>query len=232
MFVWRRVPGFRAVWLASVALGLGVSSAFGGLEWETTVRRARLRSGQAEFRAEFPFVNRGGPLEIRKIHTSCGCTVAKVGERCLAAGERGSVEAVFRVDSRRGRQRRFVRVETDDPVRPFQELVLDLDVPEQAWVGPRLVWWCGGPREPRCIEVRPAAGVRVREVRARAVHEDWGVEVRRGDSGGVFRVEILPPTVAKTISTVVAVSVDLADDSSMSYPVFARVFEASEGGGP
>jgi hypothetical protein len=215
----------RWAWCACVALWPGASWVRAAIEWEGTTRTAVLQPGQTELRVEFGFVNRGSPVRIRNVSTSCGCTEATVSDRDLGVGERGRVEAAFRVESRRGRQRKTIRVETDDPKRPVYELVLDVEVPQVVWLAPRMVWWSGDEAGARSVEVRAMTAVAIRGVGARAAKPDWRVTVVPLVEGRRYAVNVEPPAGGKPGSTVVAVTVEMVDDSVMAHPVYARVFE-------
>ncbi len=214
-----------AGWLVAV-------SAQGSIGWESMRQSLRVERGAAEVRTSFRFVNGGSPLKVTHISTSCGCTEARIEDRELAPGEAGELRVVFRVESRRGLQRKYIRVETDDPGRPVDELVLVVDIPETVWVAPRFVWWPGrGGSEARAVWVDALGGARIKGVRARATHPEWAAEVFSERVGGRYRVEVWPPAGGGAGSTVLAVTVEFEDGSVTSLPVFARVFGGEGKGG-
>lgn len=215
-------------WWASVAVGLLVGSgiARGAIEWETTRQTVRLRQGEKEVRTAFRFVNRRAPLKIKHISTSCGCTEAKVADRDLGVDEAGQLDVVFKVDSRRGVQRKYVGVETDEGRNSIEQLVLIVDVPEKLWLAPRFVFWASAADDGvRSFWVDAVGKTRITAVRATATHPDWRTAVQK--MGGRYRVELRHPS--KEGSTVVAITAEMADEGAVSMPVFARVFGGGKG---
>jgi hypothetical protein len=79
----------------------------------------------AKIKHEFTFKNTGkSTLEIRKIKSSCGCTVVKPNKRELEPGESSSLSAVFNTGSRKGQQSKVVTVITNDPDHSVERLYL------------------------------------------------------------------------------------------------------------
>ncbi len=63
-------------------------------------------------------------LAIRKITTNCGCTVAAVDTRTIAAGASTSLVVQFDTSGRRGSQIKTISLFTNDPLNPIQTLVV------------------------------------------------------------------------------------------------------------
>jgi len=65
---------------------------------------------------EFVFKNTGkSDLIIRKIKSTCGCTVVNPKETVIKPGQTSSLQAIFNSGTRRGRQNKTVTVITNDP---------------------------------------------------------------------------------------------------------------------
>lgn len=216
----------------AVALLAGDNLGNAAIEWETMRQSVRLRQGEKEVRTTFRFVNRRTPSKITHISTSCGCTDARVEDRDLEAGEAGHLDVVFRVDSRRGVQRKYIRVETYERGGGAHELVLIVDVPEKIWLVPRFVWWeSASDGSARLFHVGALSRARLKGVRATATHPGWDVEV--SPDGGGYRVQVRHPADGGAGSTVVAITADVEGEGAISLPVFARVFgEGERAGGP
>lgn len=68
---------------------------------------------------EFTIMNVGDAvLEIQKVRASCGCTAAKPGKDKLEPGESTTIKAEFNSSKRRGHQKKYVYVFTNDPETP------------------------------------------------------------------------------------------------------------------
>lgn len=222
--------GAGIILAVAVALLAGGVEGIAAIEWDTTRQSVRLGQGEKEVRTAFRFVNRRAPLKITHISTSCGCTDANVADRDLDVGEAGLLEVVFRVDSRRGVQRKYVRVETDEKGGGAHELVLIVDVPEKIWLVPRFVWWeSATDGSPRLFHVEALSGARLKGVRATATHPGWNIEVAPVGEG--YRVQVRHPTDGGAGSTVVAITAEVEGEGAISLPVFARVFDEGERAG-
>jgi hypothetical protein len=66
-----------------------------------------------------------GPVEIRAVRTSCGCTTAQLAVRTLAPGQVTPLAVTFTLKGRRGKQHKTIRVESNDPARPVLRLDLE-----------------------------------------------------------------------------------------------------------
>ncbi len=55
------------------------------------------------------------PLNVTRVHGSCGCTTATISTNVLQAGGKASITAVFRPGGRSGQQDKYVAVYSDDP---------------------------------------------------------------------------------------------------------------------
>lgn len=213
-----------------VALVLAGSVGHGSIEWDSRRQTVRVARGVGEVRTAFRFVNRGAPVKVTHVSTSCGCTDAILEDRELGADEAGALRVVFRVESRRGVQRKYIRVETDDPGARVAELVLVVEIPDSMFVAPRFVWWeGGGSRGAKSVWVDALGDARIKSVRARATQAAWGAEPLAVREGMRYRVLVRAPEGGAPGSTVVAVTVEFADGPTMSVPIFARVFGEGEG---
>jgi hypothetical protein len=71
----------------------------------------------------FIITNTGGDLlKINNVSASCGCTAAKPDKSELSPGESTNINVQFNTNGRRGKQRKSVYVETNDPEHEKLEL--------------------------------------------------------------------------------------------------------------
>jgi hypothetical protein len=88
-----------------------------GLIWDTE-----------EHPCSFDFINRGdGPLQIRRITSSCSCTLARLDKWQYAPGEAGSIATTFE-PTKTGPQAQTITVLSNDPARPVVKLSVVADV--------------------------------------------------------------------------------------------------------
>lgn len=80
----------------------------------------------------FQFQNTGGsPLNIRKIKSSCDCTITEADKKDIAAGEWGEIKIIFDTQNRRGPQIKRITLFTNDPTAPAKDLIIKAYVKEQ-----------------------------------------------------------------------------------------------------
>lgn len=77
----------------------------------------------------FVVKNTGGqPLEIGAVQPSCGCTAAVLAEKVVAPGGSTRIEVAFDTRGRLGKNRKTIRVRSNDPDSQSTELVFTADV--------------------------------------------------------------------------------------------------------
>jgi len=83
------------------------------------------RGEHESFEHVFILENRGDlSLEIRNIHSTCGCAVAGVEPRTVPPGGRAELQLQVDLEGYAGRLEREVRVMTNDPAQPVYRLLL------------------------------------------------------------------------------------------------------------
>ncbi|UCH65001.1 MAG: DUF1573 domain-containing protein [Ignavibacterium sp.] len=66
----------------------------------------------------------GGLLKINNVKPSCGCTAAMPEKTELGPGESTNLTVSFNSKGRRGKQKKIVRIETNDPENPQQIITI------------------------------------------------------------------------------------------------------------
>lgn len=78
---------------------------------------------------EFEFTNAGKTdLKIRKIKSTCGCTVVQPKDKTLGPGESSSLKATFTPGNRKGIQNKIITIITNDPYQSVKRLYLKANV--------------------------------------------------------------------------------------------------------
>ena len=78
---------------------------------------------------DFVIFNRGtNTLKIEKVKASCGCTAADPGKSELAPEDSTSIKVEFNSKRRRGAQRKFVYIFSNDPETPQLRLVFKANI--------------------------------------------------------------------------------------------------------
>ncbi len=79
--------------------------------------------------SKFEFTNTGKTdLKIRKIKSTCGCTVVEPKDKILGPGESSSLKATFTPGNRKGIQNKIITIITNDPYQSVKRLYLKANV--------------------------------------------------------------------------------------------------------
>lgn len=93
---------------------------------------------------KFRFTNTGtGTLVIRELQASCQCTAGELEKRSYEPGESGEILVVFNPYSKRGNQRQYVRVFSNDVERPQVIVNLRGRVRPRIYIDPKLISFGG-----------------------------------------------------------------------------------------
>jgi hypothetical protein len=102
--------------------------------------QAALSDEQAE--AVFRFRNEGdAPITIKRVRSSCGCTVPELDKNDYAPGESGEIRALFTFGSRSGKQQKRITVETNEGSGKVHTLMFITHIPEWGRIQPQLLRW-------------------------------------------------------------------------------------------
>jgi hypothetical protein len=77
------------------------------------------------------------PLAITRVKASCGCTAVRSSKNSIPPGEEAYVEARFTLKGRRGKQRKSILVESNDPAMPRLRLWLKGQIVTELAMEPR-----------------------------------------------------------------------------------------------
>jgi Protein of unknown function (DUF1573) len=196
-------------------------SARAELKWEQTQIELHPATGDKEAVGHFKYKNVGnGPVKIKSVHTSCGCTAAQSQKDAIAPGDAGEVTATFKIGDRTGTQVKGVTVETDDPTHPTVALVLTTVIPGSLEIQPALVYWKTG-EEPKAksVSAKAGKGFPVQEIKITPASADFETKVTKV-SEGEFKIDIQP---RDTTRPSLAVFTLQADKSPKIFRVTARV---------
>jgi hypothetical protein len=111
--------------------------------WETSQIDQTAGWEDRELNYAFPFKNTGpGPVTLRDVATSCGCTeIARDVLKTYPPGATGVLRATYQVGDRTGRRMETIYVETDDPARSVHSLRVLASLPVPATLTPSLLFW-------------------------------------------------------------------------------------------
>lgn len=181
-----------------------------GLTWERTVHESKAAITDKQADIAFPFKNTGEhPVTIRRIHSSCGCTVARLDQKIYQPGEEGRVEAVFTFGHRKGRQEKTLIVETDSSETPREVLLLRVEIPDTIRVNKdRLTWEVGDPLEEQSFEITAAEETGQLEIKSlRPLGNGFDARVEEIEPVRTYQIAVRPRTTEHPQRSVVRVEV-------------------------
>lgn len=152
-----------------------------------------------EVEHEFILRNEGDEsLVISRVHSSCGCTVARAADSAIEPGGRTSLRARFSLKGRHGHQRQEITVHSNDPTKPVYSLFMTGCALAPFTATPDRIFWGNIHRNAeseRAIELKFHARVPVSLKKAAVSSAMFMVEHRALEEGKDYevRVKTAPP---------------------------------------
>lgn len=164
------------------------------LEWERTVHESKAAITDKQAEISFPFKNTGEhPITIRRVHSSCGCTIARLDQKIYQPGEAGRIEAVFTFGNRKGHQEKTLIVETDSSEAPREILLLRVEIPDTIRVNKeRVTWEVGDPLEEQSFEITAEEGNRMEIKSLRSLSNSFEAQMNEINPGKTYRIAVKP----------------------------------------
>jgi hypothetical protein len=200
-----------------------VATARAQLEWPKPLQAFHRAPEDLQLHASFPFRNAGSkPVEIARIAPSCGCTAARLDQKRYGPGEAGRIEVDFTFDGRRGEQRKFISVTTDDGRQYALELRCVIEGALD--VKPGLVFWrIGDPPDEKTVELTVSNMGNVSVTGVKSNHPSIAAVLVSVEKGRRYLVKIRPLSTTEKVSAQLTVQSDFPPDAPKNYVIFARV---------
>lgn len=170
------------------------------------------------------------PLEILKMYPSCGCTVAKLVEPVVAAGESTTIDVTFDTQGFQGEKQKTVRIYTNDPTKPSALLnlkgtvVADFEISKQ-----RVNFGIVSKGDVKALEVevtsKQGSGVHISDVGTRSEGLDISTSdySKNGQIGKTIRIALKPTIPIGIFQERVIVRTSSEKNPVVIVPVFAKV---------
>ena len=195
------------------------------LTWNKPIQEFQRTPADGAVEARFTFRNAGQtPVTIKSLRPTCGCTTARLEKKTYAPGEQGEVIARFSLGGRKGMQRVFLKVFTDD--NPIEPAVLDLRVyiHDPVTIVPALVYWRTG-ESPAAKTVQfnaeAAQPVHVKSVTSSNPRVTAALQIVK--PGAQYIVSVTPADTTQKESAEISVQTDFPSDSPQTYTIHARI---------
>lgn len=194
------------------------------LEWEKTTLEITPQAAEKTVEANFGFRNTGDhPVDILKIRTTCGCTVAGSAGKTYGAGETGSVKVVFTVGGRKGMQEKTVLVKTSEKETP-DVLILRVDLPDTVRTDKQLLEWkTGDPADPKAFEVTVSEPEKTKIKSVRAFGEVFQANLKELEAGKKYQIVVTPSNTQHAAQA--ALRLDVTDPGPRAIYLRAAVEE-------
>ena len=199
---------------------------------EATFDFGSVAQGQ-EITHDYTIKNSGtAELSIQRIVPSCGCTIANSSSSLLPAGGEGKISVQFDTSGFSGDKTKIVRVYSNDPDSPVQDIVLKGRVEPDVQIEPRTVFLgevvAGsegpGPRQIVSLSLKDGAKLKITGFKTFSRY----LKVEEVESGARHRriaVSLDPSVPAGDFRDRVVVELDGGADKTVNLPVFASVRE-------
>ena len=167
------------------------------------------------------------PVNIKRVASSCGCTVATASTNAIGPGQQIIINAVLDLTGRTGPQEKPIAVETDDPVTPSLNLSFKGVAVAELTVDPLFLNFGEVAEDVEAVKAvtvvsrRPGVSITnvVCESKAFAA-SIW----KKGDSRGLgFDVRTVPPLAGASTVSKITVQTDHPTAGDASLQVYALV---------
>lgn len=164
------------------------------LKWEQMEIQVAADPSDKKAEADFSFTNgTSHPIELGKIHTSCGCTTAEVSKKIYQPGESGVVHVTFNMSGRKGIQEKLIIVETESPTPDV--LKLRVEIPDSVKVDKKmLVWHVNDLPEPQSFEITIPHPQVTRITGVKGVEAKFEASLEEIENGKNYRLKVVPAT--------------------------------------
>ena len=189
--------------------------ALAGLEFEKKTIDIDAKPADENLPIVFAFKNTGDkPVTVKDISYACSCLSAKTDKKQYGAGETGELEAIFKLGSFTGYQRKALTVIAQeegakDSVRT--NLMVGVKIPDVIKIEPELLSWSVG-EEPAAkrftIRVPHTDPIKIKKITCSRTGFDF--ELKVVEEGRHYEVELVPESTASPMLGVLKIETDCA----------------------
>lgn len=227
----RTVRTYAAVALLT-ALFAATAGAAGLFEFRPVYVDLGILAGDVSVPFSFTLENSGSrAIHIVAVDPSCGCTSVFLPDSTIEAGEAVPLTGFFSSRKMEGEVLKTILVDTDDPERPRNVLVLKAWVQRRLTYAPRgvhfsLAWV--GREEVETVLFRPGEGIDFTIEGVAASSSRFRTEVVPGELPGdlVLRIVLLPPESPGDFEDTVTVKTNVTGREEIEIPVTGRILPA------
>ncbi len=88
----------------------------------------------------FYYTNKSNKIiNIKKVHTTCGCTVPEISKKRLKPKEKGKIKVTFNTGSFKGKVIKTIYFETDPPILPYPKINIKATIIPDIYLEPEIL---------------------------------------------------------------------------------------------
>jgi len=223
--------GFNRImktFLTFICLLLGVGNLFAGkLEFDTIAKTIPSEPGDETVSVAFPYVNStDGAVEIVRFDSNCSACLSAGPKKTLKPGEKGVVDAVFKVGSFTGSIKKTLKVTMRDEQGQLHAETLELTVivPVLVQIEPnKIQWQAGGALETKTVDVKIPWKNPIHVTGVHSTRPNFKISVETVEVGRHYRVHVTPSDLETAQMGLIKVSTDCEFKKFRDHMLFVSV---------
>ena len=182
-------------------------SAYSLLSFNEMIISSEVLRESKVFPFRFDFENTGEyPIKIKKISTSCGCTIVKPVKNSYSPKDKGGIEGTYIIGDRIGNQEQEIIIETNDISKRYYKLTLQLHIKQEINSTPRILIWRIN-EEPISKNVTISSIVPLKIQSIQATSNDFTISnIENKDDNMKFEFYVKPKSIKKRIKAEINVN--------------------------
>ncbi len=207
------MPSLPPIALAVALLFSMAPAAEGALVFDKKVAEIDAAPEDEELLVKFPFKNSGDKVvAVKKVDFACSCLSAETDKGSYAPGEEGVVEAIFKLGSFTGVQRKSITVTSraEGEAEDRREgLVVQVSIPDVITIEPQLMQWAvGSEPEPQTFTLKVPHPDPINIKGVVCSREGFEVELVEKRPGREYEIRLTPGSTAKAMLGVLKIETD------------------------
>ncbi len=159
--------------------------------------------------------------KIKKIETTCSCTVATLDKKAYAYNDSGEIKGRFNIAGKVGRQEQSIIVHTDDISQSQIKLLLKIKILNPVEIKPRLVYWEKGTK------------LETKIITLTIIDSKWKIDsiscdeskftIKCSEENGKYTIAVTPVSTDESLRDVIKIKLKDDKGSSKTFVVHALV---------
>ena len=200
-------------------------SAYSLLSFNEMIISSEVLRESKVFPFRFYFENRGEyPIEIKKISTSCGCTIVKPVKNSYSPKDKGDIEGAYIIGDRIGNQEQEIIIETNDISKRYYKLTLRLHIKQEIDSTPRiLIWLINEEPTPKNVTISSIVPIKIQSIQA--ISNDFTISniENKGDNMK-FKFYVKPKPIKKRTKAEIKVNaININTDKPTTLTIYSLI---------